>query len=579
MEITPVTEILSKIGFNHPDLRVLAPTQANYSALLFQPQGRIEIRQDGVRHADQTLATIQFSAFLKEAVRISADLVVTPEYSMPWKTLEDQLSNGVTPPPGSVWVLGCESITINELRAMQGRLSHFVEVVFEELDDTPDRFLNPVAYIFTSEQQGADATSRLVMLLQFKICPMGDSNHFEVNRLQTGTRLYCFGNGTTQLRMATLICSDAFAFLDEHAMQLYDRTLLLHIQLNAKPRQEQFRRYRDRFLKYGGGQTEILCLNWAKDVHVLHNGSETCWGNIGGSAWYLSPDTFDERDSTLTENHRRGLYYTWLESNRCHALFFNYGPAVFLLTATKVAHIRVAASLSQRRGPQVDKSRTWDAKLSSWALQESVEDGFAAIVGECGGAASNITALAVNNPFDAERVLAVCAGMIEVGEKWYALKALDSCKIDSSEVVRRITACQDPDAHQFRVERLRRCRRLYRLLESTLPPGIADLEDGFAFAWDPKSPHQNVVSNNGRRATAIYLADAYNDTQVHAIAKKVEDYLGKSLNDPDEIIEARQRLQVWHRDDDGNDVTVDRHPYTDFDDPKTGSPFDITRSA
>ena len=579
MEITAVSEVLSKVGIEHPDLNVLAPTQHNYRALLFQPQGNLELRQDGVRHADSTLSNKQFSAFLNEAVRSSADLVITPEYSMPWQTLEQQLSNGVTPPQGSVWVLGCESITKAELIELQGRLSHLVEFVFEDLEDAPGRFLNPVAYVFRSKRYGPDSSDQLVMLLQFKICPLGDPDHFEVNGLQTGSRLYCFGNGTTELRMATLICSDAFAFLDEHARLLYDRTLLIHIQLNAKPRQDQFRRYRGSLLQFGGGQTELICLNWAQNIHASHNGSEKCWSNIGGSAWYLCPDKFDNRDSTLTENHRRGLYYTWLESLRCHALFFNYSPSLFVLNATKVAHIGVPASLSRRRGPQLVETRAWDPDTDMWKTQTSVEDGFAAIAVECGSAETRVTAMAASNPFQVERLLALCAGKVEKSANWHTLKELDSCAIESTEVVRRITACQDGEAHQFRVERLRRCKRLCRLLETSLPAGIADLADGFELDWDPSSPHQNVVSKDGRRATAIYLSDAYSESEVETIVKTVEEYLGKSLNDPDDIIEARQRLQVWYRDDDGDDVTFNPHPYVDFDDPKAGSPFDITRSA
>ncbi|QDV62038.1 hypothetical protein [Crateriforma conspicua] len=577
MEITSVSDVLSELGIEHPDLNVLAPTQSNYSALLFQPQGNIELGQDGVRHADSALANDQFSAFLNEAVRSSADLVVSPEYSMPWRTLEVQLSNGVAPVEGSVWVLGCESITISELTAMRGRLSHLIEFVFEEIDNTSGRFLNPVAYIFRSKRHGSESSDQLVMLLQFKICPLGDPDHFEVNGLQTGSRLYCFGNGTSQLRMATLICSDAFAFLDEHAKLLYDRTLLIHIQLNAKPRQDQFRRYRSSLLQYGGGQTELVCLNWAQNVHASHDGSEKCWSNIGGSAWYLCPDKFDNRDSTLAENHRRGLYYTWLESLRSHALFFNYSPSLFLLNATKVAHIGVPASLSRRRGPQVVETRAWEPDTASWVVQDSVDDGFAAIAVECGGAETKITAMASTNPFQVERLLALCAGKVEKGANWHTLKELDSCAIESTEVVRRITACQDGEAHHFRVERLRRCKRLYRLLEQSLPAGIADLEAGFDLDWHPDSPHQNVVSKNGRRATAIYLGDDYSETQVESIVKTVEEYLGQSLNDPDDIIEARQRLQVWYRSDEGNDVTFDSHPYVDIDDPKSGSPFDITR--
>ena len=59
--------------------------------------------------------------------------------------------------------------------------------------------------------------------------------------------------------------------MDNHAKELYDRTLMIHIQLNPKPRQEQYRQYRTRLMHYGGDETELICLNWAKD---WHNGGE-----------------------------------------------------------------------------------------------------------------------------------------------------------------------------------------------------------------------------------------------------------------------------------------------------------------
>ncbi len=578
MNIVPVSDVLSEVGFTEPDLRVLAPTLENYTALLFQPEGNIEVDHDGIRHADQDCANKQFAAFLNDAVEIRADIAVTPEYSMPWKTLEEQILAEVVPPHGSIWVLGCESIKLLELKELQARLSSTVTIVFEDLQFDTERFLNPVAYIFFAQQSRNDKASRLVMLLQFKTCPMGDPDHFEINGMQAGTRLYYFGNATTKLRLATLICSDAFVFLDEHAKQLYDRTLLLHIQLNAKPRQEQFRQYRNRVWRFGGDQTELLCLNWAKDVHMRCGDSRRCWKNISGSAWYLNPNKFDDSDETLIQSHRRGLYYTWLNSLRCHALFFNYGPAVYQFTATKVAHLGVTASLSCRRGPQLTETRTWDVESCRWISQDSIDDGFSTISGECGDAELNILTLAASNPFSVERVLALCAGKIETGQDWHVLKNLDSCSIDSSEVVRRLTACQDSEANQFRVGRLRRCRRLHTILQSSLPPALSDLEYGFELSWDPASPHQNVVSSDERRATVIYLGDSCNESLVAQIFALAADFLGRWFSEPNDIIEARQRLHVWYRSDNGNDVTVNPHAYIDYDDPRSDSPFDIARS-
>ena len=116
--------------------------------------------------------------------------------------------------------------------------------------------------------------------------------------------------------------------------------------------------------------------------------------NIAGSAWYLRPNRFDHRDNTLCSNHRLGLYYTWLEETRVHALFFNYQPAVFLVIASKVAHLGVLAPTSYRRGPQLTKTFVWGAEKSVWVEQAAVEDGFSTIVGESGRAKDDIKRIA-----------------------------------------------------------------------------------------------------------------------------------------------------------------------------------------
>jgi len=580
MQIISVTQILSDNELSAPNLNALNPNQDNYTTLLLQPEGDIEVGSSGVRNADRLTAKRRFAAFLADAIHLQADLVVTPEYSMPWEVLEEAITNGSTPRAGALWVIGCESTTIQELEALSNRLSATATFIFEPVEPNTGRFLDPVAYVFLTSKSDSDIADHLVIVVQFKTFPMGDDDHFEINGLQLGTRLYCFGNATTQLRLATLICSDAFAFLDSHAQEIYDRTLLIHIQLNPKPRQDQYRQYRTRLLQYGGDQTEVICLNWAKNVYENHGGSRQCWDNISGSAWYLRPDKFDYRDATLTTNHTKGLYFTWLKALRCNALFFNYLPASYLITATKVAHIAVPASVSRRRGPQVTAVRTWDDSSSSWMRRGVIDDGFSSIVKQCGNAESAIAGLAATNPFHAERALALCAGEISSHYDWHAVTHLDSCAIEPSEVVCRITACQDtdPDASRFRIQRLRSCQRVATILLSSLPTALLDLQAGFQIDWTPDSPHTNIAATSGRRATAIHLGNAYTAETAQRVADLAADYIGRWASEPNDILEARQRLHVWYQDQGGQDVLCDRDRYVGFDDPHSDSPFDIARS-
>lgn len=578
MQIYPISQLLSDAGFAAPDLRVLNPNHENYTALLLQPEGEIEADNNGVRNADQDLVCRQYAGFLAQAVSEQSALAITPEYSMPWRVVEESLRAGTTPAEGALWVLGCESITIEQLNGFRDSVRDIATVLYEPLAPQPNRFLDPVLYVFASRPSHGSDNLHLVIIVQFKTSPMGDPGHFEINGLQVGSRVYCFGNGTTQLRLATLICSDAFAFLDSHANQLYHRTLLIHIQLNKSPRHAQYRRYRQKLLDFDGDETEVLCLNWAKEVHECYAGQRTCWNHLPCSAWYLRPDKFADDDVTITTNHNNGLYYTWLNDSRCRALFFTYIPAIFAITASKVAHHGVAAAMSRRRGPILDSTRVWDNASSQWVVSNAVSDGFAAIVAESGSAAADLQTLASASPLRAERTLALSAGQI-MHSDWYTLKKLDSCLIDTTEVMRRITACQDSDegARQFRTKRLRTAHRVASMLTTRLPAALSDLHAGFRFDWSPQSPHTNIVSAAGRRATAIYLGDEHSMVSVDEIYTRAVDHIGQAEKSADAINDGRQRLAVWYRDKHGDDVQYQPHRYVEYDDSRTDSAVDIGR--
>jgi hypothetical protein len=580
MQITAVSEVLAAEGLGPPVLNALIPNESNYTVLLMQPRGEIEASSTGVRNRDRDLAHLQFGQFISEARAAQADLAITPEYAMPWRTLVEAIKASAVPAEGKLWAFGCESIKYGELEQVKQELAPFATVIYETLPADGERFTDPLAYVFLAPPADGNGAGKIIVLVQFKTYPMGDPDHFEVNGLQRGTRVYQFGIVGQSIKLVSLICSDALNFQDPDANAVYDRALVVHIQLTPKPRQEQYRQYRDRLLRFHGDTTEILCLNWAKDVHVWCDGQTTPWNNISGSAWYLKLQGYDERDATLSANHRRGLYYTWLQPLRSHALFFNFEPATYLVTASKVAHIGVPAAVSRRRGPQLTRVCTWHSASGVWVEQVSAQDGFAAIVGESGNAKDEIQKVSARNPIEAERVLALSAGRIGHADDWHGVRQLDSCAIDLSEVIRRITFCQDTneDARDFRIERLKRCGNLWDILktEAEVPPSLADFKPGFSFEWSADFPHQNAISSGGQRATVIYMGEGYSVQRVKEIKKTAAEYLHRSVNDPKKSLWARQRLAVWYRD--GGVVTLcEPHEYAQIDQTGDTSEFDIGR--
>jgi len=580
MEIIPVNTVLVDAGFNSPILNVLVPNVENYKALLLQPHGGVEASREGVLNRDRELAYRQYEKFLEDACNVGSDLAVTPEYSMPWKSLRDALEAGVVPAQGKLWVLGCESIKYSEIEELRDELSDSVRVIFEPLAADNERFVSPLAYVFNAPLADGDGEERAVVLVQFKTHPMGDQDHFEVNALQRGTRIYQFGGGEESLKLVSLICADVFAFEDAHARVIYDRALILHIQLNPDPRHVRFLGCRERLLGFNGDATEILCLNWAREVCLWDKEVEKPWHNIAGSAWYLKSKEYDDRDTTLCENHRRGLYYTWLQPHRTHALFFNFEPASYLLETTKVAHIGVHGAASRRRGPQLVKTCVWDGMATDWKEQATIEDGFSSIAYESGDAKDDIERAADANPLAAERILALCAGKIGVGDSWYSVHRMDSLVIDVSEVILRITFCQDTDqkAQEFRVSRLKRCGNLWEILTTTdcLPPALADFKEGFSLEWESDFPHQNAISAKGDRATVIYMGEESDYSQIEAAANRAAEYLHRTSLDPGKARSAMQRIAVWYRA--GNKVSLyDHHRHVKIDQGGEASQFYIGR--
>lgn len=550
MEIVSVAAFLAKSGYSHPALAALNEGAENYVALLMQPEARICASKAGVRNSDPAEAKAQFDAFLALAVETGADLVVTPEYSTPWAVMIDALRSKKCPGEHAVWMLGCESITRAELLATQEAQKGAITFLFEDLPAKADKFLDPLVFVFHAVNEQTKKPE-LVALVQFKTSPMGDKDHFERSNLQLGNSVYCFGSVEKENHLVGIICSDAFDLGEQIARQIYSRSLVVHIQLNPEPRNANYRQYREQLFRFSGGETEVLCLNWAKDACEIEGTKKKDWKNNSCSAWYSKSPDFDRRDQTIADNHVLGLYYTWLEPCRVHATFFNFSPAAFLVETTKVAHRGVPGPQSNRRGPQLRRTYNW-AK-GKWASQAASDDGFALESKHAGKAEANIKQICAASPIAAERVLALSAGTIKFLPQWFEVTNLDSCKLDASEVIKRVTFCQDNDsaAANFREIRLRRSSALWDIVTAAAewPKSLTDFEHGFALEWHPNHPHRNAISASGERATIIYMGGELGATHSENIYSFLDEELRRQpAANEDERLRARQRLAVWYRD-------------------------------
>ena len=189
-EITPVQTLLA--SRDHPlSLRPLDALQtrpAPYQALLCQPGGTLESSPRRIGNLDSTAAAPAYRALLGKATTSHADLVLTPEYSVPWSVFNDIIQGHPIPPEGALRALGFESITPVELRTLEAAMASAAQptiLLHEPLNHRQARqktFIDPLVYLFWAREDntGADV---LCALVQFKTVGSRDPDHVERDHL------------------------------------------------------------------------------------------------------------------------------------------------------------------------------------------------------------------------------------------------------------------------------------------------------------------------------------------------------------------------------------------------------------
>lgn len=535
MRICDVTTALAPLGLRAPDLEMLRPTEARYTCLLFQPGGPIFAGKHRIGLYDPVAGSLKARQFLQLALARHAHLAVTPEYFFPWETLKEELLTGAQPAAGNMWVLGCESIDAPALAKFQADVAAVCDVVYEPIAGLlADRALfDPVVHIFQASRE--DGSARLVALVQFKTCPSRDDTFFEEGLLRRGTTVYKFKGLDGTLSASTVICSDAFALTDAVVPELVDRATLIHIQLNPDPRNSAYRQYRKTTFETDPSTSEchIICLNWAGAVvQYGETGASETWPKVAGSAWYCADSRCKSDDAIVLPNHELGLYYAYMQERR-HALLFDYGEAVFELQIPKVV-TRGKAVLANRNGPSAVERYCWNPVASSWAPgTRPVDAGFEALLRgnpEALAALSHMTAH--GSPLDTERLLALTVGSANGMENWFSAKEIDSFRIGSDEVVKRVTFAQDThaDAVSFRHARLESAAELRHLLNTKAdwPPQLAGLSKDSLIHWSANDPHFNVRTNDGRPSLIVNLGNAPEPRLLENTASKFVELLRKA---------------------------------------------------
>lgn len=508
-----VCDKLHEYDLVNPELEVLKPNNQNYSCALLQPSGPIYADNTRIGHYNRPESELRCKAFIETANYKNIELVIAPEYCIPWNTLQE-IANGPTfPSPGQLWVLGCESATIPELESFKGATAANCKTIHEVLPHQGN-YTDPLAYCF----QTLDLLGNWhrVILLQFKTTASRDELFLENENLKCGSVIYQFQNLGSLLKLASIICSDTFGITDNKNIlnNLSDRTILIHIQLNPKPRQTDYRAYRAQIFGRDSDLTncDIICLNWAQNIEQrdASGGEPVKWNNIAGSAWYLPKTRCTTHDQNILRNHEKGLYYCYMEERR-HALFFHYSEAVFELSVSKPVAEGYGV-VANKQGPLMKARWLWGTALNSWEdCHEAADSGLKMSIEADPDLKSALSDFVTSaDALAVERALVLVCGTAKNDEEWFRVDELDSCRISHDEVVRRVTFAGDNSepAVFFRHHRLQQASILGKLLTDhpDWPPQVKDIQ-GARIEWSAANPNYNSYKKGAEPAAIVYLGE------------------------------------------------------------------------
>lgn len=314
MEFIELMDCIRRLdNIDPPMFACTAPNADGYSFLRLQPQGAIQYGKISGVWLRESEHTEKCRAFLRLARSTNADLLLFPEYCLPYDLLREIAADEeLWPENHKLWVLPCQGIPIpdfdNFLSECRTHPNLFlIEDGWSNPGVNKKRFVTALFYCFriwhTIEKRW-----KLCFVPQLKTHPMGDGYcKCELSGMCTGNTIY-----TIDHRLITLLCADSLNDDITWAKicgNVTDGLILLHPQLNKSPKNEVFLRLLREIVNHTKPGLYLSC-NWAADTNVYPDGEtsqpDICI-DISWSAIYRKrADSFSEqwfRDQKLRKNN------------------------------------------------------------------------------------------------------------------------------------------------------------------------------------------------------------------------------------------------------------------------------------
>ncbi|AOZ92426.1 hypothetical protein [Paenibacillus crassostreae] len=305
-----------------PQFDLCKNDSATFTVLKLQCKGNIIASpEEGPRFENSDYTINLFPDALRLAKTKNVDLFLTPEYSIPLNIIEQIISTeSMHPPLGKLWCICTQGIEVDVfdqfIKDLKGNAK--LVVITDAAENYSKRFfVNSLFYIFKL------TSGKLCITPQLKTKSMADrSLECEEVGLSLGSIIYRFGRNQPN-QLISLICADSLNQRDVSISKLFEcgneSIVLLHPQLNTKPRQDDFSSLRkELFRSNEGSKLVYISQNWAEDSSIAIKDSgdseliDSPWSSI-----YVKNNNKNWNNDTRSHrknNHLKGLGFAyWLD--------------------------------------------------------------------------------------------------------------------------------------------------------------------------------------------------------------------------------------------------------------------------
>lgn len=508
-------DFCSSHGVEPPEFPFLVPDEATYTYFHIQPDLPVAIDATGFKAEDDE-SVAKFRYFLDESATRKADLTLSPEYSCPWPALEGAIKDEVRPRRGGLWLLGCQSISREEVGQLEDRLGCKTLYERDVVEESNKNYVDPLAICFV------DTDGELVVVLQFKTQPMGvNPIPNERDNLVCGSRGYTIANSDDDsIELVPVICSDALDFEPQSLPGFATKPILVcHLQLNPKPRQLNVSRYRAETLRARASNKEIISLNWAVSTQAKLYGKQVPITDAPHSALYTKSAELDFSDGRLQQNHDGGLYLFRWHDHRAMVYVASYDEHCLELQLTKPDQVVGPPETCRRTGPAVRGFLTWNG--TTWVSGGAPDDGVHGLL-QSVSLETRVPDSCSSCRMTLERFVALSSGNVSTNQ-WTAPSELEPMALNAGEVLVRTAYARDPKGKASIDERMSRLLALYEIFDAAKGFGVGDLLplDGASLDYDPDKPHDNIYDDQEPKGTAIFLGLVGNEEQAIARLDRV----------------------------------------------------------